>query len=544
MASEDDVFSDAEEEEEEDDDGDADEDLKRSLRRKSYEKHLPELKTLLKETFGDAKPNLVTDRTEKCCAVCPTLQWFKGWKALLGHAETFKKKRIQQHRGYAEAIKEALRVHGTSTSRSDIAPTETRTASFNPEAASNHVIVWPPILLVEAMDRRMDLHETMVDVLNREVPNICMPQFIQVRSYRGLLMFRGEAVGYLEAMRVSKLFSELNKRSDQNSRVHGYVATPKDMKVIDPERKLVKWTEESYYLKVQHAQKKDKEEHDNEKAQLKEMELRVETLAENELKFKERRERFEQLIEFKQKQIENQKKRADEMEKLHHDRMQRLEGQFQNEIKIFEATSAARLKRWREQLQHNEKRLEEERVKRLKEIEGLQKQFQTIRQDIKQKEAQKAVEKELEVMQRKQNFMAEMAKAEATFNEHARGQESELQVKQHHEEMKLMEEAKREREELLKEWLEKQKNEKKEKEEPVPVQEEASECCSCMDALDENNRAFLIPSKSQNYFPSSSFELQMEFWLWRLCKTKSPEARSKGGQMVKQLPSMQATQDR
>ncbi|MCO5555986.1 hypothetical protein L7F22_009530 [Adiantum nelumboides] len=231
--------------------------------------------------------------------------------------------------------------------------------------------------------------------------------------------------------------------------------------------------------------------YDTEKAQLKEMELRVETLAENELKFKERRERFEQLIESKQKQIENRKQKADEIEQAHHDRMQSLESHFQNDIKIFEATSAARLKRWRQQLQENEKRLEEERVKRLKEIEGLQNQFQSVRQDIKQKEAQKAVAKELEVMQRKENFMAEMARAETTFNERARKQESELQAKQHLEEMKLMEELKRERENLLQEWLEKQKNVKKEEERPV--QEEASECCSCMDALDEHNRAFLRP---------------------------------------------------
>ncbi|MCO5553460.1 hypothetical protein L7F22_006981 [Adiantum nelumboides] len=407
MASDDDIFSDADELEEGEEDDDADEDVKRSLRRKSYEKHLPELKSLLKETFGDSKPNLVTDRTEKCCAVCPTLQWFKGWKALLGHAETFKKKRIQQHRGYADAIREALRVHGTSTLRSDIVPTETRTASLNPEAASSHVIVWPPILLVETMDRRVDLHEFLVGVLSKEFPNICLPQFIHIRSYRGLLVFRAEAVGYLEAKRVSRLFSELNKRGDQNSRVQGDVSTSKEMSYIDPERKLVKWTEESYYSKVQQAQKEEKE------ASQFAYDARDLTLDAYRIYF--------------QCPLEP------------------------NSAPLF--------------------------------VFVLFSGFSLL--------AQKAVAKELEVMQRKENFMAERARAETIFNERARKRESELQAKQHLEEMKLMEELKRERENLLQEWLEKQKNVKKEEEQPV--QEEASECCSCMDALDEHNRAFLRP---------------------------------------------------
>lgn len=251
-ASDEDAFFSDEEEELEDDD-DADEDEKRSIRYKAYQKHLPDLQNFVKQTCGDSKPNLVTDKGEKSCAVCPTTQWFKGWKALLAHAETFKKKRIQQHRGYGDAIREALKGHGSSHSQNEGAPAATRMASFDPEATNNHLIVWPPLVVVRAIEKRVDLQETVVDLLSKEAPGIHMPCYIPSRGSHGLLAFRAEALGYLEAKVVSKLLRS------RNLPIHGYLATPEDMKDIDPDRHYVKWTEESHYVRVQQAQKKDKE---------------------------------------------------------------------------------------------------------------------------------------------------------------------------------------------------------------------------------------------------------------------------------------------
>ncbi|KAI5059533.1 hypothetical protein GOP47_0025852 [Adiantum capillus-veneris] len=147
--------------------------------------------------------------------------------------------------------------------------------------------------------------------------------------------------------------------------------------------------------------------------------------------------------------------------------MQRLEAPSWNEVEIYVATSS---KRCREQLQENEKQLQEQRVKRLKESEGFQEQFQSIR---------------------KKDLMAEMEKAEAAFDERAHKEESELQAKQRLEEIKLMEEAKRSREKLLQEWFEEQKNVRKEKEQSTV--EEASECATCFNVLNDQNRAILSP---------------------------------------------------
>jgi hypothetical protein len=42
------------------------------------------------------------------CAVCLDEKKFKGWDALLIHAQNYSKHHIHEHRGYFRAIKEAL----------------------------------------------------------------------------------------------------------------------------------------------------------------------------------------------------------------------------------------------------------------------------------------------------------------------------------------------------------------------------------------------------------------------------------------------------
>jgi len=42
------------------------------------------------------------------CAVCLDEKKFKGWDALLIHAENYSKHHVHEHRGYFRAIKEAL----------------------------------------------------------------------------------------------------------------------------------------------------------------------------------------------------------------------------------------------------------------------------------------------------------------------------------------------------------------------------------------------------------------------------------------------------
>ena len=48
------------------------------------------------------------EKEDVVCAVCRTPKTFKGFDALLIHAERFMKENARQHRGYFRALKEAL----------------------------------------------------------------------------------------------------------------------------------------------------------------------------------------------------------------------------------------------------------------------------------------------------------------------------------------------------------------------------------------------------------------------------------------------------
>ena len=68
-----------------------------------------------------------------------------------------------------------------------------------------------------------------------------------------------------------------------------------------------------------HACRFNVKDHDKEQAMLKAMELQVENLAEDELKFRTKKEHIERLIGEKQKEIERHKRRAEEMERNYQD---------------------------------------------------------------------------------------------------------------------------------------------------------------------------------------------------------------------------------
>lgn len=551
-APDDDFALNFEEDEDEDDDSDDDshhpdsDDGKHSLAsEKAFRKFLPELKLLVEQLCGTEKPNLVTDRAEKCCPVCPTPQRFKGWKALLAHAGQFKKKRVQQHRGYHRALQEALRLD--EKSREDENVRETRAVSIkNPDV---HLIVWPPVLIIQSSTSSgSDLFHRAKAFLAEEFRHLHNTRCLQVSRKCSFVVFMAEAVGYLEAQMVAKWFADrrrgredIDRRSSRHEEreppLYGYLATPDDMRHWDPERKVMQnWTKESYHEKVQIAQRKFKQDHDKEQAMLKAMELQVENLAEDELKFKTKKEHIERLIGEKQKEIESHKRRAEEMERNYQDAVHRLHEAFRNDMRIFEARSTSRVKRLREELEQNEKRLEEERAIRTKDIENLQKQFRVLTKSHKEKETQKALERELEVMQKKQDWKADMAKTEAMFNRTVRERESNLQDKQHQEMMLLVEEAKREREKLLKEWLEKSETLKKEKLEAKKAKEQSeetaaedaeeqvSECAICMDPLNEKNRALLVPCGHARLCLSCAKDVQKEKGICPFCRKKIKKA--------------------
>ena len=252
-----------EEEEEEDDDDDDDEDeddeeqakAKKAIRHKVFVKHFPDLKEMVKKTFGDNKTNLIADKEERSCAICPNIQWFKGWKALQAHAETFKKRKVHHHRGYADAIKEALQANVISRDGAD-AHIGTRTVSLNIEAAKNRLIVWPPILAIQCKDKNVNISNIAPSFLSdfwKEFPNTQTAKFHCVSSWEGLLEFEADYFGFLDAEFVRNNYRRFPYP------IHMSLMIPSTMKEIDPQRVLIDWKEESYHEKVREPQRKAKE---------------------------------------------------------------------------------------------------------------------------------------------------------------------------------------------------------------------------------------------------------------------------------------------
>eukprot|EP00249_Psilotum_nudum_P019899 c27467_g1_i1 orf=128-2011(+) len=533
-----------EEEDDDDDDSEIDDEEKRLKEEKAYQKYLPEVKELVKQSCGNERPNLLADKGEKLCAVCPNAQLFKGWTALLAHAGQFKKKRPQMHRGYHRALSEALRVNERPPEQET--QQEGRALSLNPELTRGHLILWPPVVMLEIVNSEPGEDpaawnaEKILCLLSEELQNLHPGQVLPVPANRNneqksIIVFEASAVGYLEAKRLGDRLAErrrgrehwLNLAEGRHGRhadrwsdkhdargnwrsvdqerqlqLYGYLAEPQDMQAIDPSRVLVKgWTEESYYDKVQSAQKKTKQDHDKEQAMLKAAELHVENLTEDERRFRTSKQRMEQLIQLKQKEIDAQKKRTEEMEQRFLEAMHSLDRKFQTDMKSFEAMRNAKVKRLREQLEISVKKSEEERSLQVKKVESLEKKFMLLAEDHKKQETRKALLRQHMAMQKTKNFRMNMEKVEAAFNEQARQTESALQEQQHREMMELMEDSKRERESILKEWLEKQETlkkkslEAKEAKERLQndVAEQSNECAVCWESLSEGNRALLNP---------------------------------------------------
>lgn len=59
------------------------------------------------------------NQEEMVCAVCPTPRRFKGWGALLIHAERYVKEKARQHRGYFRALKQVLQEEENTNSCGD-----------------------------------------------------------------------------------------------------------------------------------------------------------------------------------------------------------------------------------------------------------------------------------------------------------------------------------------------------------------------------------------------------------------------------------------
>lgn len=532
------------EDEEEDDSDDYGSDSELDLaQEKAQQKLFPKVKELVDKLCGSTKPSLCGD-IELSCLVCPTIQHFKGWKALLSHAQHFKKKKTIQHRGYYQALETLLRIkEEEGQGQEEEGPISVRASFIDPTVSGCHSIVWPPIVVIETTKSKSNwslnkLKSKEIEVkekelttegmgikalLSEELQDLHPQDFISCGNNKFVILFEASSVGYMEAKvmndrlrerkrgredglhRMDQRFSSLSRAHNERTTVlFGYLAEPADLKIIDPNKTIVKdWSEESYQEKVQGANKRMKKENEDKQAKLKAMELEVVSLSEKEQNFRIRKQALCHQIETRQKEIEDQKKRTQEMQEWFNKEERTLLKKFEHDMDIMDKISSAKEEELMRQLERDEKLRENETLSRMGQIERRRQALQELKESYEKFEEQKALDKEADAMAKRKNFMAEVRKAEADFNEKIRVVESSLQDQQQGEMIKLVDEIEHEKEAFYKEWLNEQetlKNEaeevKKQKEQLQKGNEEQSmtpECMVCWDNLTPENRALLDP---------------------------------------------------
>ncbi|KAJ7516301.1 hypothetical protein O6H91_22G052100 [Diphasiastrum complanatum] len=525
-----------EEEEDEDDDSDMeDEELSLAVQ-KAYESLLPTVKDFVTRILGNRKPNLMSDIAEKPCLVCRSSQKYKGWKALLAHTEKFKKKKPIQHRGFYQALSEILLSDSKDEEKGEArCVAETRT--------DEHLIVWPPIVILEKVEypnktallEQDEIYSKFPDLKKTSVVNILPIYSSKHNRATSLVVFEDSTIGYLDAKTFEELLAkqrlgreECERQKERNfyqqerdasssagrhyvhekerwmqaspparvCTIFGFMALPHDMKRLDPNKTTVKWSEEVFQEKVQYAHKKSKEKHDKEKAMLRARELEVERLQVSREQCISSKQHLEYLLEEKQKEIDRQMKRGEELESKHAEERRRQEGRFESDLKAFNAVSFAKEKKLRDHLELNEKQFAEEQFLRLQEVNYLRQKFEKITEKIKQEEAKEALDKEEEALRIRESCREKMLKAEVELNERAHALEMELMERQQQELIELFEENENEKQELLKKWLEDQEALQKAATE-VPQEEDdnlsdEAECVICFEELGAN-RALLKP---------------------------------------------------
>lgn len=531
-----------EDEEEDDDDYGSGSELDMA-EEKAQQKLVPKVQELVDKLCGSTKPSLCGD-IELSCLVCPTTQHFKGWKALLSHAQHFKKKRTIQHRGYYRALESVLKIkEEQGQGQEQEGPISVRASFIDPTVSESHLIVWPPIVVIEtnnpksnwslnkAKSKEILINKKEVTtegieirpLLSEELQDLHPQEFIYCGNNKFCILFEASSVGYMEAKVMNDRLRERKRgredglhcrdqRYSSLSRAHnertallfGYLAEPADLEIIDPNKTIIKnWSEESYQEKVQGANKRMKKENEDKQAKLKAMELEVVSLSEKEQNFKMRKQALCHQIETRQKEIEDQQNRTKEMQAWFAKEESILAKKFEEEMDVMDKASSSKEGELKKQLERDEKLRENETISRMRQIERRRLILQELKESYEKIEEQKALDKEADAMAKRKNFMAEVRKAEADFNEKIRLVESSLQDQQQGEMIKLVEEIEHEKEAFYKEWLNEQETLKNKAEEVRKQKEQLQkgndeqemtpECMVCWDNLTPENRALLDP---------------------------------------------------
>lgn len=175
------------------------------------------------------------------------IDWYRGLQALMRHAKMKGSKRVLFHWEFADLLEEKLQGRGAT-----VIP---RGKSFGrwkgfSEMTADHEIVWPPMVVVMNTLLEKDENEKWVGIGDQELLDyfssydaVKAQHSYGPQGHRGMsvLIFEGSAVGYLEAERLHKHFSDEGTDRDawEHRRVlflrdgrrqlYGYIACKKDM---------------------------------------------------------------------------------------------------------------------------------------------------------------------------------------------------------------------------------------------------------------------------------------------------------------------------
>ncbi|KAK9095791.1 hypothetical protein Sjap_021288 [Stephania japonica] len=173
------------------------------------------------------------------------IDWYQGLQPLMAHAKTKGASRVKAHRELAQLLDEELSRRGPST-----IPAGEVCGKWNglPGSVSDHEIVWPPMTIV--MNTKLKQHENgkWLGMGKQELLNyfsgynaVKARHSYGPQGHRGMsvLIFESSAIGYLEAERLHKHFSEQGRDRDAwdqqlffrggQRQLYGYMARKEDV---------------------------------------------------------------------------------------------------------------------------------------------------------------------------------------------------------------------------------------------------------------------------------------------------------------------------
>lgn len=184
------------------------------------------------------------------CPACKggpgAIDWYRGLQPLITHAKTKGSSRVKLHRELAQLLDEELQRRGTSA----IPAGEVFGKWTGLDKLTEKEIVWPPMVVIMNTRLEKDDNDKWIGMGNQELLD-SFGSYAAVRArhsygpqgHRGMsvLIFEASAVGYLEAERLGKHFSDNGRDRDAwdryrvpfypggNRPLYGYIAEQKDL---------------------------------------------------------------------------------------------------------------------------------------------------------------------------------------------------------------------------------------------------------------------------------------------------------------------------